>query len=355
MHRILSATGTLTIVTDNLWYGKLLTRQVDQLNDGGHLLFTTVAAAAAESGRGGGASHHHAAAAGKKAGKHHKAAATDAAAAASSSGGWKVKFESGETTLYVGVPGPQAGHCVQASSYFDRLWKRGALEERFFLVLRKSSFSSRAVSQMQRLQQLEKAKVDAALAAAAAAVDLALPLAQAKGHPWFIGELAYWGWRAGTLDHAPEAAARPWSLLIEGRWQAAAQAWAERGCPLEQARALAEGDAGAQGQALDLAQGLGAVPFAQQVRQRLQRAGVRVPRGPRSSTRAHPAQLTAREMKVLHLLAEGLTNAAIAERLHRSVRTVDHHVAAVLNKLGAGGRQAAVQRARQQGWLDDCG
>ena len=50
-------------------------------------------------------------------------------------------------------------------------------------------------------------------------------------------------------------------------------------------------------------------------------------------------------------MAQGLRNADIAERVHRSVRTVDHHVAAVLSKLGVDSRQAAVERATREGWL----
>jgi DNA-binding NarL/FixJ family response regulator len=48
---------------------------------------------------------------------------------------------------------------------------------------------------------------------------------------------------------------------------------------------------------------------------------------------AHPGGLTRREAEVAGLLAEGLTNAAIAERLVLSPRTVEHHVAAVMAKL----------------------
>jgi DNA-binding NarL/FixJ family response regulator len=75
--------------------------------------------------------------------------------------------------------------------------------------------------------------------------------------------------------------------------------------------------------------------------------GVRIPKGPRDATRANPAGLTARQLEVLALLAKGLTNAEIAERLVVSTRTVEHHVAAVLTKLGAQSRREAVRRASE--------
>ena len=60
-------------------------------------------------------------------------------------------------------------------------------------------------------------------------------------------------------------------------------------------------------------------------------------------------RLTARELEVLALLARGKTDKEIAEALFLSPRTVQHHVAGALAKLGAGNRTAAVAAAQAQG------
>ncbi len=95
--------------------------------------------------------------------------------------------------------------------------------------------------------------------------------------------------------------------------------------------------------------GLGAVPAAALARTRLRAMGERVPRGPRAGTPANPAGLTERQLVVLELLSEGMTNAEIADRLVVSVRTVDHHVAAVLGKLGVRSRREAAAAAHALG------
>jgi DNA-binding NarL/FixJ family response regulator len=70
-----------------------------------------------------------------------------------------------------------------------------------------------------------------------------------------------------------------------------------------------------------------------------------VPRGPRSSTKANAAGLTAREQEILQLVAEGLTNHDIARRLFLSDKTVGHHVSAILAKLGVPSRTQAARFA----------
>jgi DNA-binding NarL/FixJ family response regulator len=68
----------------------------------------------------------------------------------------------------------------------------------------------------------------------------------------------------------------------------------------------------------------------------------------RPATREHPLGLTRREDEILKLLSEGMTNDEIATKLVLSTRTVDHHVSAVLTKLGVSSRGAAAAEARRR-------
>ena len=96
--------------------------------------------------------------------------------------------------------------------------------------------------------------------------------------------------------------------------------------------------------------GAGHDAAAAELARRLRERGVRsVPRGPRPRTRENPAGLTARELEVLALLAQGLRNSQIAKRLVVSERTVDHHVSAVLRKLDVRSRGEAGAEARRLG------
>jgi DNA-binding CsgD family transcriptional regulator len=170
-------------------------------------------------------------------------------------------------------------------------------------------------------------------------------------HPWFARELAFWLQLAGAPLRVPAAVAEPYRLLLAGDWRAAANAWHALGCPYQRALALACGDRDeALLEALRLLDGLGARQAAQRVRRQLRRRGhLRVPRGPNRATAANPAGLTGRQVEVLGLLAEGLSDAEIAARLSLSAKTVGHHVSALLAKLGVGSRRQAAAAARRLG------
>jgi DNA-binding CsgD family transcriptional regulator len=182
---------------------------------------------------------------------------------------------------------------------------------------------------------------------AAQASDAVLELAADRDAAWIVGELALWRRRAGIDEPCPPGAAEPFAVHLSGDWARAAALWRQLGCPYEAAIAL--GDANQSEpprQALDELRELGAGPATALVARRLRARGDRgLVRGPRPSTRANPAGLTPRQLQVLALIAEGLHNSEIADRLVLSERTVDHHVAAVLRKLGVRTRAEASAKA----------
>ncbi len=212
---------------------------------------------------------------------------------------------------------------------------------------------------LQRLAHVHAARAEAAWLAgdreaAAAEAGAVYPLALEKRHLWFAGELAYWQWKAGTLGEAPDWIAEPYRLQLDGEAAAAAERWRERGCRYEAARALAEsGEADDVLAAVGEFDALGATPSARLARERLRSLGAPVPRGPRPATRANPADLTPRELEVLRLIAAGMRNAEVAERLVLSRRTVDHHVSSVLRKLNTRTRGEAAAEAGRLGLLED--
>jgi DNA-binding CsgD family transcriptional regulator/tetratricopeptide (TPR) repeat protein len=199
--------------------------------------------------------------------------------------------------------------------------------------------------ELQRLGPGAAARAEAAWlegdpAPARAVVEAALDLADRnRTYAWLAGELAFWLRRQGGPDRLPagglaDGVAEPFVLQMAGDWEAAAARWRALGCPYE-AAALAGG---------------GQEPQLRTALAELQRLGARgLSRGPRPSTRANPASLTPRETEVLALVAEGLRNADIAQRLFVSTKTVDHHVSAVLAKLGVRSRAEAAGAAARLG------
>jgi DNA-binding CsgD family transcriptional regulator len=178
--------------------------------------------------------------------------------------------------------------------------------------------------------------------------------AMAAPQPWVLDELAFWLWRAGGDPAMPFRSETPYVAQMEGQWEVAASAWANMGCPYQQATALVDAaEPDPLLASLAILDRLGAAPAAGLVRHKMHELGVRnVPRGPRPSTRANPAGLTARQLEVLQLLAQDLTNAEIGERLYVSPKTVDHHVSAILAKLAVPTRGEAARIGAEMGLVD---
>jgi DNA-binding CsgD family transcriptional regulator len=103
-------------------------------------------------------------------------------------------------------------------------------------------------------------------------------------------------------------------------------------------------------EALEIYQRLGAIRYAARVEARLRELGVRRGRrGSRDRPRSGWESLTSTELRVVALVARGLTNAEVARRLYVSRHTVESHLAHVFSKLGLASRvQLAVQAAHRE-------
>jgi DNA-binding CsgD family transcriptional regulator len=150
-------------------------------------------------------------------------------------------------------------------------------------------------------------------------------------------ELVWWARRLGIDVPQPGFAREPFVRAAAGDHVGAADCFVALGRPYHAALALHDaGDSDSLRRALELLHDLGARPLTRIVTRLLQASGARgIARGPRPTTRANPAGLTVRELEVLELLRSRRTNREIAAELVVSVRTVEHHVSAVLAKLDA--------------------
>ena len=143
----------------------------------------------------------------------------------------------------------------------------------------------------------------------------------------------------------------PFASQVAGDGAHAAELWDRLGYRYEAALALLDtNDEALLRDSLIRLSDLGAEAVARLVRQRMRDLGIRsVPTGARTATRAHPRGLTAREQEILELLSRGQSNEEISASLFISVRTVEHHVSAILGKLGATTRKDAAKEALKLG------
>ena len=173
-------------------------------------------------------------------------------------------------------------------------------------------------------------------------------------HSWAVGELGYWLWRAGSLTSEQRAQTVEWgapayAAQARGEPEATSLEWDRLGCPYEAAVARSESDDPTTvADSIRTFDRLRAVPMADLAAARLRDLGGHRPPRPRGTTATNPGGLTDRELAVLELVGDGLTNAEIAERMRISTKTAGHHVSSILAKLGVPSRREASRVA--EGW-----
>jgi DNA-binding CsgD family transcriptional regulator/tetratricopeptide (TPR) repeat protein len=163
--------------------------------------------------------------------------------------------------------------------------------------------------------------------------------------------MALWMRRLGGT--APAVDIEPFGSQLTGDGARAAVLWDRRGYRYEAALALLDTKEETHlRESLTRLVDLGADATARVVRRTMRDLGIRsIPAGARTATKAHPRGLTVREQEILDLLSQGQSNEEISASLFISVRTVEHHVSAILGKLGATTRKGAAQEARRLGLI----
>jgi DNA-binding CsgD family transcriptional regulator/tetratricopeptide (TPR) repeat protein len=161
--------------------------------------------------------------------------------------------------------------------------------------------------------------------------------------------MALWMRRLGGPTQAVDL--EPFASQLAGDGVRAAMIWDRLGCPYQAALALLDTKEEIHlRESLTRLVDLGAERAARVVRRTMRDLGIRsIPAGARTAARAHPRGLTVREQEILDLLSQGQSNEEISARLFISVRTVEHHVSAILGKLGATTRKGAAEEALKLG------
>jgi DNA-binding CsgD family transcriptional regulator len=161
--------------------------------------------------------------------------------------------------------------------------------------------------------------------------------------------MALWMRRLGGRAQAVDI--EPFGSQLTGDGARAAVLWDRLGYRYEAALALLDTKEESHlRESLTKLVDLGADATARLVRRTMRDLGIRsIPAGARTATRAHPLGLTTREQEILQLLSEGQSNEEISAALYISVRTVEHHVSAILGKLGVDTRKGAAKEARMLG------
>ena len=198
-----------------------------------------------------------------------------------------------------------------------------------------------AISELDRVRSLTPGALAATPIAAAAG-------ATAVDRCW----MALWLRRltvSPNVDHTVDI--EPFASQLAGDGARAAMLWDRLGCRYQAALALLDTKEETHlRESLTRLVDLGAEAAARLVRRTMRDLGIRsIPAGARPATKAHPHGLTTREQEILQLISQGQSNEEISASLFISVRTVEHHVSAILGKLGTDSRKGAAKEARRLG------
>jgi DNA-binding CsgD family transcriptional regulator/tetratricopeptide (TPR) repeat protein len=203
-----------------------------------------------------------------------------------------------------------------------------------------------------RTARAEARWLEGALELAAQEAGRACELAVGQVDPWMTGAAAVCRARLDQpVPVEPPDLPEPFARELAGDAEGAAAAWERLGRHYDAAMVrLGSKDEASLRLALATFDELGATASSGAVRRRMKQLGMQaIPRGSRPATKAAPAGLTAREQEVLSLVADGLADREISQRLFISERTVHHHVSAILSKIGVSSRTAAAREAVKLG------
>lgn len=184
--------------------------------------------------------------------------------------------------------------------------------------------------------------------------DKVLPLARKANLSYLRGEVIRYLQRIGIDVEPEEGCSPPYAAAIAGDTDLAIELWSTAGNPYQLAlECLESSDEAVVFSGLRSLDDLGATAIAARYRRLLRDRGmVGVPRGPRRATKEIAAPLTPRQLEMLEMVSRGLTSPEIADELFLSRRTVDNHIAAVIDRLGAASRGDAVRIANERGWIE---
>jgi ATP/maltotriose-dependent transcriptional regulator MalT len=181
---------------------------------------------------------------------------------------------------------------------------------------------------------------------------LSIELVQKVDNNVINNEYAFWLKKVRNQDIVLSRLYEPYKRLKEGKVRSSAAFWEALGCPFEKAFALYTGNEDDMKNALLIFQQIGADAVYEKIKMEMRAVGIKkIPRGLRESTKTNPAQLTNRELDVLHLLQKGSQNKEIAGTLFISPKTADHHISNILFKLDVKSRAMAVAEAVRLGIL----